>query len=131
MRKRSLRRSKLYPESEVQRDVLKFLALYHPAARKCVVRIMNEGKRTAAGHTLAVALGMHPGASDLMLAFPSKGYHGLWLEIKPPGYKATPSKMLHHQRQLNFIKHMKSMGYHGDVGVGLDECVRIIKEYLG
>jgi len=107
------------------------MALQHPQARRSVIRIANEGKRTAAGHSLAVALGMYPGASDLFIAWPNGRYAGLFLEVKPPGYRATPSKMLHHQRQLNFIMHMKSLGYHGDVGVGFDECIKIIKEYLG
>jgi len=129
-KKRSVRRSKLFPESEVQKNFLQWLALYNPEARRAVIRIGNEGKRTAAGHGLAVALGMYPGASDLFLAVPCRGYHGLFLEIKPPGYKATPSKMLHHQRQLNFIEHMKSLGYAGGVGVGFDGCVDVAKKYL-
>jgi len=91
---------------------------------------MNEGKRTAAGHGLAVAMGLHPGASDLLLAWPNGQYAGLWLEVKPPGWKLTQSKMLHHQRQLNFIKLMKSVGYQGDVGVGFDGCVDILKRYI-
>jgi hypothetical protein len=124
------RRSKLYPETEVQVNVLKWLALYRPAVRKCVIRIENEGKRTAAGNALALNMGMYSGAADLFIAWPNGEFAGLFLEVKPPGYKATPSKMVHHQRQLNFIMHMKSVGYHGDVGVGFDECVRILEEYL-
>ena len=129
-RKVKKRRSSLFPESAVQRDVLKWMGLQYPEARRAVVRIANEGKRTAAGHSLATALGMHVGASDIFLAYPSRGYHGLWLEVKPPGWKPTPSKMPHHQRQLDFIEHMKSLGYAGEVGVGLEGCVKILSDYL-
>ena len=130
VKRRVKRRSKLFPESEVQISALQWLSVYHPAARKSVIRIANEGKRTAAGHNLAARLGMYVGASDLLIAFPNSRYCGLFLEVKPMGWKATPSKILHHQRQLNFIKHMISLGYHGDVGVGMDECIRIMREYL-
>ena len=130
-KRRVKRRSKLFPESEVQVNTLKWLGLYNPKAREATIRIANEGKRTASGHKLASALGMYGGASDLFIAWPNQRYAGLFLEVKPPNYKATPSKMLHHQRQLNFLIHMKSLGYQGDVGVGFDECVRIIKQYLG
>ena len=129
-RKVKKRRSSLFPESVVQVDLLRWLGLQHPEARRAVIRIGNEGKRTAAGHSLATALGMYSGASDLFLAFPSNGFHGLFLEIKPPGWKRTPSKMPHHQRQLDFIEHMKSLRYAGGVGVGFEGCVKILSDYL-
>ena len=122
--------NKLFPESEVQVAALEWLGLSHPVARNAIIKISNEGKRSAAGHSLAARLGMYVGASDLLLAWPNLSYAGLFLEVKPMGWKATPSKMLHHQRQLDFIEHMKSLGYHGEVGVGVDECIRIFKEYL-
>jgi len=123
-------RNKLFPESEVQVAALEWLGLYCPKARDAIIMIGNDGKRSAAGHVLAVRLGMYVGASDLLLAWPNGKYAGLFLEVKPPGWKATPSKMLHHQRQLNFIEHMKSLGYAGGVGVGLDGCVEVLKDYL-
>ena len=124
------RRSKLFPESEVQINILRWLELHNPRARKAIIMIGNEGKRTAAGNSLAIRMGMYPGASDLFLAWPNRGYAGLFLEVKPPGWKATPSKMQHHQRQLDFIGHMMSLGYYGEVGAGFDECIEILKGYL-
>jgi hypothetical protein len=130
VKKRTVRKRKLFPESQVQCDLLKWMSLYCPSARKCVIRIMNEGKRTASGHVLAVSMGMHVGAADLMLCWPNSRYAGLFLEVKPPGYKVTPSKEMHHQRQVKFAELMRSMGYCAEFGVGLSECIRVVTEYL-
>lgn len=129
-RKKRAPRSKLFPESLVQIALLDWLQLYNPSARKCIVRIMNEGKRTSKGHFLACRMGLHIGASDLFLAWPTLRYSGLWLEIKREKFKVTKSTLEHVNSQLHFIKLMKHMGYHADMGTGIDECIAIVKNYL-
>lgn len=121
------KRSSLFPESQVQKGLLEWLSLYNHEVRKRVIKIDNEGSRNNA---LAVVLGLHPGASDLFIAWPTRHYAGLWLEIKRPNYKVTPSGREHYDRQVNFIKLMRESGYWADMGIGIDECMAIVENYL-
>lgn len=128
--RRGSKRKALFPESQVQKAALQWLRLFHPLARECVIKIDNEGKRTPAGHALAIELGLHKGASDLFIAWPTPNYPGLWLEVKPPGFKVTKSKLEHYESQMRFINLMRSRGYYADMGIGIDQCISIIKNYL-
>ncbi len=131
--------SRRFPEREVQVAVLQWLQLYNPLARKCIIKIDNEGKRKTiisngksipVGDILAVKMGLHVGASDLFLAYPTDRYPGLWVEVKPPLFKVTKSNREHFEKQMEFIILMRDRGYYADVGVGVDQCIEIFKTYL-
>lgn len=124
------RRSKLFPESQVQIALLQWLRAYNFEVWQSVIKIDNEGKRTPQGHILAVAMGLHVGASDLFIAWPTRRFAGLFVEIKPPGYKVTKSKLEHYHRQMNFIHKMLTRGYQAQMGIGIDQCITIVKDYL-
>jgi len=121
------KRSSLFPESQVQKGLLEWLALYNYEVRRRVIKIDNEGCRN---NILAVVLGLHPGASDLFIAWPTKLYAGLWLEIKRPNYKVTASGREHYERQCTFIQLMRDSGYWADMGIGIDQCMDIVTKYL-
>ncbi len=127
---RKRKRSSLFPESQVQVDGLKWLRLYHHEAWKCIIKIDNEGKRTPAGHALAIAMGLHVGASDLLCAYPVPNYCGLWVEVKRPNYKLIRSNMEHHERQMAFIYRMREKGYAASMAIGLDQFMEVFKFYL-
>ncbi len=129
-RNQKARRTSLYPETIVQKSFLQWLQVYHPQARKSVIKIHNEGLRTAANSNLLTALGLHAGASDLFIAWPSNGYHGLWLEIKRDGYKVTKSNEEHYLRQLQFISLMRARGYAAEFAFGVDACIKVVTDYL-
>jgi hypothetical protein len=118
------------PEARTQKSVLKWLHLQHPKIWEHVVKIDNEGKRSVAGHAIAISLGLHVGASDLLIAWPTSKYAGLWLEVKPDGWKPYHTKKERLIAQKNFINKMKDVGYHGDIGVGFEGCLEIINNYL-
>lgn len=124
------KRKTLFPESLVQVATLDWLRIYHNEAFKCIIKIDNEGKMSAAGHILAVKMGLHVGASDLFCAYPVPKYCGLWVEVKRPGYKVTKSNIEHHERQLVFINKMRDKGYAADMGFGTDQCIAIFQNYL-
>lgn len=75
---------------------------------------------------------MHKGASDWFIAYPSNGYYGLWIEIKPEGWSGPKGQLQqeHHQRQINFIKRMRAQGYAAEMCVGLDQIIKTVTEYL-
>jgi len=72
-----------------------------------------------------------PGVSDIFLSYPSKGYHGLYIELKGPkgikGYRPAPVT----KSQLDFIGNMCAAGYCGLVKYGSIEAMEAITEYLG
>lgn len=124
------RRSKLFPESIVQKAGLEWLRAFNPEVRKRVIKIHNEGRRTAAGTSLLISLGLHPGASDIFIAWPTRRYAGLWLEVKRENWKPTASDREHFQRQLDFGQLMIDSGYAFDVAIGVDQFIIKVSAYL-
>jgi len=98
--------------------------------RRRVIKIHNEGARTAASANLLIALGLHPGASDLFIAWPTRKYAGLWLEVKRERWKPVASCREHFQRQLEFGQLMIDSGYAFDVAVGIDQFIAKVTSYL-
>lgn len=121
---------KLKPEEITQISVVKWLALQHPSLARLIIKIDNEGKRAMIGHVIAKRMGLHKGASDMFIAFPTKKYAGLWLEVKPDGWKPSKAKKEHLDNQWNFIYKMREVGYWADMGIGFDHCLAIINNYI-
>lgn len=123
-------RQSIGPEAKVQIALLQWLALYHPEAHQHIIKIDNEGRRSIGGLQLSIQQGLHAGAADIFLAWPTTRYAGLWLEIKKPKWKMVPSNQEHTERQYFFLNKMIKRGYHADLGIGIDECIAIVKSYL-
>jgi len=106
--------------------------LQHPSIYPYLVKIDNEGKRSVGMHVLAKRMGLHVGASDLFLGFPTQDFAGFWMEIKPDGWKPPNSKKakLHFQNQLHFLDKMSGVGYFTCFVVGVDEGIKALKTYL-
>jgi hypothetical protein len=120
----------LKKEAKVQKAFLQWLKLQHPEVRDYVVKIDNEGKRSYGGHAIAKSLGLHAGASDLLIAYPYQGYAGLWLEVKPEDWKPYQTAKKTLERQMEFLDKMRGAGYMAELGAGVDECIRIAQTYL-
>ena len=76
------------------------------------------------------------GWSDLFIPYPSRGYHGLFLEIKKEGTRIyRRDKQLVADEQIRteaaFLKRQNDRGYFARFGVGMDGCVRILRWYFG
>lgn len=103
----------------------------HPILKKFYCKTNNEGKRSViAGHNLK-AMGLRPGVSDILIYYPNKTKHGLWLEVKrnkkyTPSERRTPTWLA----QEEFIKIVKSVGYEGKICYGWEDGKRIIEDYL-
>lgn len=72
-----------------------------------LVAIPNGGARSAWEGAKMRAEGLTRGVSDLFLAYPTKTYHGFWIEMKAPGKK--PNK-----EQIDWLILMRSHGYHAE-----------------
>lgn len=80
---------------------------------------------------------LHPtrGYPDLFIAESSSKDHGLYLEIKTESnspYKkdGTLKKDKHLEEQAKMLERLRARGYKAEFGVGLEECKKIIDEYL-
>ena len=104
--------------------------MQYPKYAKHLIRIDNGGKKSVQAHVLAKALGEVKGASDLFLAVPRGQYAGFWIEVKPDNHKITKSNEGHCERQLRFIGQMKSVGYHGQIVIGVQQAINSIKRYM-
>jgi hypothetical protein len=85
----------------------------------------KDGFKTSIGQAVMLKkMGGKAGVSDLMFFYPSKGYHGMFLEFKPSrNYKSQVS-----QKQRDFVKMVKNVGYYAVVAYGPDEA---LDEFLG
>lgn len=80
---------------------------------------------------------LHPtrGYPDLFIAESSSKDHGLYLEIKTESnspYKkdGTLKKDKHLEEQARMLERLRARGYKAEFGVGIEECKKIIDEYL-
>jgi hypothetical protein len=86
---------------------------------------------TASGVRMAVGLLMKckragivkKGLPDMVLPAPRNKFHGLYIELKKDGGKPTPD-------QIRYIDYLKKNNYYATVCVGLDESIKLIKDYL-
>lgn len=117
-------------EAQEQKSLVKWLS-YHLVLRDHFCKIENEGKRTLAQGFHAKLMGLRPGVSDLFIYYPTKTYHGLFLEIKRNmNYPNSARKSDSWVAQENFISIVKSVGFSGQFGYGWIDSKRIIEEYL-
>ena len=80
---------------------------------------------------------LHPtrGYPDLFIAESSSKDHGLYLEIKTESnspYKkdGTLKKYKHLEEQAKMLERLRARGYRAEFGIGLENCKKIIDEYL-
>ena len=69
-------------------------------------------------------LGYLKGWPDLFIAYPSKNYFGLFVELK------TKTGKLDKNFQEPLLKKLNSLGYKAVVAYGLDEAIALINSYL-
>lgn len=122
---------KTNPEWHAQKAVFNWAAMMlneYPAL-KWLFAVPNGGKRNIKEAAGLKKTGVKPGVSDIMLLFPSGGYHGLLIEMKAPYYysahkrKPTP-------KQLEFLKWHSQNGYYTAVCYGSNEAINLIERYL-
>jgi len=90
--------SALISWSESQEAMIKYPML------KWLFAVPNGGKRGASTAATMKRTGLKPGVLDLLLLYPSNGYHGLAIELKYGRNKPS-------QEQRDFICHHLPLGY--------------------
>ena len=115
--------TKTHTESNEQIAAMDWLRAQHPKIALHTLHIGNERKATYYAGYIMKRMGVLKGASDLFMAWPLGGFHGLFIEVKSK--VGRPS-----QEQKEFIERMNSVGYMARVCYGADEVINTMKAYL-
>ena len=86
------------------------------------IHIPNEAKRTITLGNILKRMGMRAGVSDIFIPRASKGYHGLWIELKVGSNQPT-------ENQIQFIEDMHKEGYQAMTCWGADSAIRVIRDF--
>lgn len=107
----------------MQVQCVRWFSLAYPRLAPLLHHSPNGGRRNAREGARFKAMGTRKGFPDLVLFFPSKDYHGLFIEMKSEKGRQQPSQK-EWQRQLEWA------GYKYVVCRSFGEFMTEIKEYL-
>lgn len=123
-------------EDSIQMSCVSWFRVAHPELARLLHHSANEGKRTTrivhthagarvvcSGGARLKAMGMQTGFPDLFLAVPSRGMHGLFIEMKSETGRLEPS-----QREMLAL--LSEQGYATAVCRSLDEFQHVTDSYL-
>ena len=110
-------------ESQIQQSIFEWAA-HDPICKDYLFAIPNGGSRNVIEARNLKRQGLRKGVSDMMLAYPTKDAHGLWIELK----RDRKSKLT--CEQTNWLERMNGVGYLAKVAYGFDESLDIIRNYL-
>lgn len=126
VRTTKLSKRELSPTEHVEQSLLvqrlALLTSKHPDL-ELLYAVPNGGYRNPKTAALLKAEGVRRAVPDLVLPAPRYPFHGLYVEMKRVGYKAT-------DEQLQFMGRLARQGYAIAEAHGQDEGYRIIMAYL-
>lgn len=96
---------------------------HKPSIIKYLWHTPNGGYRNIREAAKLKRMGVKRGVSDLFLAIPNDGYHGMFIEMK-----SKKGKLTFEQRE--FIQYMEEMDYKCVVCKCVEEAIIEIKQYL-
>ena len=114
---------KKHTESDEQIAAMDWLRTQHPNISLHTMHIGNERKSSYYFGCIMKRMGVLKGASDLFMAWPSKGYHGLFIEVKSKIGRPSVA-------QKEFLQRMREVGYKAEICYGADEVIGTMKDYL-
>lgn len=114
---------KRHTESNEQIAAMDWLRAQHPDIALHTLHIGNERKASYYAGYIMKRMGVLKGASDLFMAWPSGGFHGLFIEVKSK--IGRPSA-----EQKAFLQRMRDVGYKAEICYGAEEVISTMKEYI-
>lgn len=112
-----------HQESIIQQNCVKWFRLQYPKLARLLFAVPNGGARRPIEGKIMKAEGTLAGVSDLLLLYPSKGYHALCIEMKTEKGRQQPSQKL-------FQRAVEEMGYKYIICRSFDDFVNEIRGYL-
>lgn len=83
----------------------------------------NEGKRSFSEGRKLKQMGLSPGFPDISILEPKGKYHGLYIEMKRKGNKATDD-------QIKWLMELRARGYATVLCYSADEAISKIQKYM-
>lgn len=112
-------------ETKIQQQLIRAFALKWPHiyASGALFAVPNQGKRKKATASRMKAEGMVKGVADLILLWPSNGYHGAVLEMKAAGGIVS-------EAQSRWLAAREKSGYKSGIEYSLEGGLKFFEEYL-
>jgi hypothetical protein len=95
----------------------------YPEFKYLLFAIPNGGERHIAVAAKMKATGTKAGTADIFLSVPRGGYHGLYIELKKVGGRAS-------KEQAAFLMEAKAEGFAGYVCVGWEQARDLLIWYM-
>lgn len=132
-RKSARKTKKNYLESMHQQAFIQWARLapliYHGKRdgfiKDCLTANANGGARSKIGGAILKAEGVTAGVSDLFFSYPTKTYHGLWIE-----FKTEKKNSLLTQKQQQWLANMQRLNYQIAVPRNAQQAIDMIAVYL-
>jgi len=125
--RRSIKKQRRYPESEIATALCRWFSFAHKGmgvpSEDLLLHIKNEGKQSVRAGARMKSQGVRKGCADYLLLVPRGQYHGLALELKAPGKKASPE-------QKEWLALVSGQGYYTAVCDSLPTAMACIQSYL-
>ena len=109
-------------EHQAQVACVNWFRMQYP--EKLIHAIPNGGARNIIVARKLKAEGVVSGVPDLFIPEPSKGYHGLFIEMKVKGGRLQ-------ETQKDMIDKLESRGYKCHVCWSVDDFMKVVNEYFG
>lgn len=90
---------------------------------KLMYHIPNGGYRNKSEAARLKRQGVKKGVPDICLPAARGKFHGLYVELKTDGGKAS-------KEQVEYIKALNKIGYAAEIAYGFEQAVEIITRYL-
>lgn len=80
-------------ESQIQKDCVTWFRLQYPKIGRLLFAVPNGGARNAKEAAIMKGEGVTAGVADLILLYPSDGFHSLCIEFKTPSKSSRQTPM--------------------------------------
>jgi len=121
-------------EKQLHKQICRFIKLQYP---KVIFLSDMSGLKVSIGTAIQMkSLRSSRGLPDLLLLKPNKDFYGLFIEIKTKTSDVylkdgkTLRNNEHVKEQSEILDRLSKLGYKAVYGIGYDNCINIIKEYL-
>lgn len=112
-------------ESQIQQNCVTWFRLQYPSIARLLFAVPNGGARNAVEAGIMKGEGVTAGVSDLILLYPSTGFHSLCIEVKT---LSKSSKQTNYQKEWQAL--VEAHGSKYIVCRSFDEFRTEIKQYL-
>ena len=110
-------------EHQIQSGCVLWFRHAFPKYKDLLFAIPNGGKRHIGVAVKMKREGVVPGVPDLMVAVPSRGYHGLFIEMKSPGGRTS-------EAQKEMIYKLEEQNYMVEVCDSVDRFMKSVNKYF-